>query len=60
MNPLSNVLQLLAARSYITTGQHAGASWPIRYSGFADISRAGFARRFNDTTGTSPVSYLIQ
>ncbi|HHO0926636.1 TPA: AraC family transcriptional regulator [Escherichia coli] len=34
MDPLSDVLQLLSARSYITSGQTAGACWSMRYPGF--------------------------
>lgn len=34
MDPLSDILQLLAARSYITTGQSGGPSWSMRYPGF--------------------------
>ncbi|WP_046791699.1 AraC family transcriptional regulator [Tatumella morbirosei] len=34
MDPLSDVLQLLSARSYITSGQTAGAYWSMRYPGF--------------------------
>lgn len=34
MDPLSDVLQLLSARSYITSGQSAGECWSMRYPGF--------------------------
>ncbi|HHP7703436.1 TPA: cupin domain-containing protein [Escherichia coli] len=34
MDPLSDVLQLLSARSYITSGQTAGSCWSMRYPGF--------------------------
>lgn len=34
MDPLSDVLQLLAARSYVTSGQSAGGQWSMRYPGF--------------------------
>ena len=34
MDPLSDVLQLISARSYITTGQSAGSRWCMRYPGF--------------------------
>lgn len=37
MDPLSDVLQLLSARSYITSGQTAGACWSIRYPGFSGM-----------------------
>ncbi|WP_072050578.1 MULTISPECIES: cupin domain-containing protein [unclassified Pantoea] len=34
MDPLSDVLQLLAAQSSVTTGQSAGSHWSMRYPGF--------------------------
>lgn len=34
MDPLSDVLYLLSARSYITSGQSAGEHWSMRYPGF--------------------------
>ena len=37
MDPLSDVLQLISARSYITSGQTAGACWSMRYPGFAGM-----------------------
>ncbi|MBA0168955.1 AraC family transcriptional regulator [Pectobacterium sp. CFBP8739] len=37
MDPLSDVLHLLDARSYVTIGQRAGANWSIRYDGFAGM-----------------------
>ncbi len=37
MDPLSDVLQLLSARSYITSGQSAGAVWCMRYPGFSGM-----------------------
>lgn len=37
MDPLSDVLQLLAASSYITTGQTAGPCWCMRYPGFSGM-----------------------
>ncbi|MBP2200021.1 AraC family transcriptional regulator [Pantoea cypripedii] len=37
MDPLSDVLQLLSAQSYITTGQTTGACWSMRYPGFSGM-----------------------
>lgn len=37
MDPLSDVLQLLSARSYITSGQTAGTCWSMRYPGFSGM-----------------------
>lgn len=37
MDPLSDVLQLLSARSYITSGQSAGECWSMRYPGFSGM-----------------------
>jgi len=34
MDPLSDVLQLVSAKSFITTGQIAGSSWAMQYPGF--------------------------
>ncbi len=37
MDPLSDVLQLLSASSYITSGQSAGPDWCMRYPGFSGM-----------------------
>ncbi|MCH1924212.1 AraC family transcriptional regulator [Shewanella sp. C32] len=37
IDPLSDVLHLLAAHSYVTIGQRAGADWAIRYDGFVGM-----------------------
>ncbi|MGR5945383.1 AraC family transcriptional regulator [Enterobacter sp. C4G1] len=37
MDPLSDVLQLLSASSYITSGQSAGSCWAMRYPGFSGM-----------------------
>lgn len=37
MDPLSDVLQLLSASSYITSGQSAGPCWSMRYPGFSGM-----------------------
>ncbi|HAV1777327.1 TPA: AraC family transcriptional regulator [Enterobacter hormaechei subsp. steigerwaltii] len=34
MDPFSDILQLLSARSYTTTGQRAGPTWAMHYPGF--------------------------
>lgn len=34
MDPLSDIIQLLSIRSYITTGQSGGNHWAMRYPGF--------------------------
>lgn len=37
MDLLSDVLQLLSAQSYVTTGQTTGACWSMRYPGFSGM-----------------------
>ncbi|MBK5009754.1 AraC family transcriptional regulator [Pseudomonas sp. S60] len=37
MDPLSSVLQLVSARSYLTSGQSSGKTWSLRYPGFAGM-----------------------
>ncbi|PWW07584.1 helix-turn-helix transcriptional regulator [Mangrovibacter plantisponsor] len=36
-DPLSDILQLLDARSYVTIGQRGGPAWSIRYNGFSGM-----------------------
>lgn len=46
MDPLSDVLQLLSASSYITSGQSAGSCWSMRYPGFTGMKFISIRKGF--------------